>query len=67
MLDDDSTIIHPAVVIPQVDETTQPAEIAGVDPDIDVEPCPKPKPSKDYLNSVSGHETRTRLVEANKY
>jgi hypothetical protein len=29
--------------------------------------CPKPKASKDYLNSVSGHETRTRLVEAYKY
>jgi hypothetical protein len=29
--------------------------------------CPKPKASKDYLNSVSGHETQTRLVEAYKY
>jgi hypothetical protein len=38
ILDDDSTIIHPAIEIPGVDETTDPAGIAGVDPDFDVEP-----------------------------
>jgi hypothetical protein len=38
ILDDDLIIIHPAVEIPGVDETTDPAEIAGVDPDFDVEP-----------------------------
>ncbi len=31
-------IIHPAVEIPGVDTTTDPAETAGVDPDFDVEP-----------------------------
>jgi hypothetical protein len=31
-------IIHPAVKIPGVDTTTDPAETAGVDPDFDVEP-----------------------------
>ncbi len=38
ILDDDSIIIYPAIDIPGVDETTDPAEIAGVDPDFDVEP-----------------------------
>jgi hypothetical protein len=38
-LDDDLIIIHPAVEIPGVDETTDPAaEIAAVDPDFDVKP-----------------------------
>ncbi len=36
MLDDDLVIIYPAVEIPGVDETTDPAEIAGVNPDFDV-------------------------------
>jgi hypothetical protein len=31
--DEDSVIIYPAVEIPGVDETMNPAEIAGVDPD----------------------------------
>jgi len=35
-LDDDLIIIHPAVKIPGVDTTTDPAETAGVDPDFDV-------------------------------
>ncbi len=38
ILDDDLIIIHPAVEIPGVDMTTDPAEIAGVDPDFDVNP-----------------------------
>jgi hypothetical protein len=38
ILDDDSIIIHPAVEIPGVDTTMDPAETAGVDPDFDVEP-----------------------------
>jgi hypothetical protein len=38
VLDDDSIIIHAAVEISGVDTTTIPAEIAGVDPDFDVEP-----------------------------
>jgi hypothetical protein len=38
ILDDDLIIIHPAIPIPGVDETTSPAEIAGVDPDFDVKP-----------------------------
>ncbi len=38
ILDDNSIIICPAVEIPGVDATTDPAEIAGVDPDFDVEP-----------------------------
>jgi hypothetical protein len=38
ILDDDSIIIYPAVEIPGVDKTTDPAEIAGMDPDFDVEP-----------------------------
>ncbi len=38
ILDDDLIIIHPAVEIPGVDTTTDPAEIAGVDPNFDVEP-----------------------------
>ncbi len=37
-LDDNSIIIHPAVEIPGVDTTTDPAETAGLDPDFDVEP-----------------------------
>jgi hypothetical protein len=37
-LDDDSVIIYPAIEIPGVDETTDPAGIAGEDPDFDVEP-----------------------------
>ncbi len=37
ILDDDSIIIHPAMEIPGVDMTTDPAETAGVDPDFDVE------------------------------
>jgi hypothetical protein len=38
-LNDNSIIIHPAVTIPEVDETTDPAaEIAGVVPDFVVEP-----------------------------
>jgi hypothetical protein len=36
--DDNLIIIHPAVEIPGVDMTTNPAETAGVDPDFDVEP-----------------------------
>jgi hypothetical protein len=38
VMDDDSVIIYPAVKIPGVDETVNPAEIAGVDPDFIVEP-----------------------------
>jgi hypothetical protein len=39
ILDDDLIIIHPAVEIPGLYETTYPAaEIAGVDPDFDVKP-----------------------------
>ncbi len=38
ILDDNSIIIHPAVEIPGVDTTMDPAETAGVDPDFDVEP-----------------------------
>jgi hypothetical protein len=38
MLDDISIIIYPAVEIPGVDTTTDPAEIAGVDPDFNVKP-----------------------------
>jgi hypothetical protein len=38
ILDDDLILIHPAVEIPRVDMTTEPAETAGVDPDFDVEP-----------------------------
>jgi hypothetical protein len=38
ILDDNLIIIHPAVEIPGVDTTMDPAEIAGVDPDFDVEP-----------------------------
>jgi hypothetical protein len=37
-LDDNLIIIHPAVEIPGVDTTMDPAEIAGVDPDFDDEP-----------------------------
>ncbi len=37
-LDDNSIIIHPAMEIPGVDMTMDPAEIAGVDPDFDVKP-----------------------------
>jgi hypothetical protein len=38
ILDDNSIIIHPAVEIPGVDTTMDPAETAGVDPDFDVKP-----------------------------
>jgi hypothetical protein len=38
ILYEDLIIIHPAMEIPGVDATTDPAEIAGVDPDFDVEP-----------------------------
>ncbi len=38
ILDDDSIIIHPAVEIPGVDTTMDPAEVAEVDADFDVEP-----------------------------
>ncbi len=38
ILNDDSIIIHPAVKIPGVDTTMDPAETLGVDPDFDVEP-----------------------------
>jgi hypothetical protein len=38
VLDDDSVIIYPAIEIPGVDETTDPAEIAGVNPDFIVKP-----------------------------
>jgi hypothetical protein len=38
ILDDDLIIIHPAVEIPGVNTTTDPAEIAGVDPEFEVEP-----------------------------
>jgi hypothetical protein len=38
ILDDNSFIIYPSVEIPGVDTTTDPGEIAGVDPDFDVEP-----------------------------
>jgi hypothetical protein len=38
ILDDVSIIIDPAAEIPGVDATTDPAEIAGVDPDFDVKP-----------------------------
>ncbi len=37
-MDDDPVIIYPAVEIPGVDVTVNPAEIAGVDPDFIVEP-----------------------------
>jgi hypothetical protein len=36
ILDDNLIIIHPVMGIPGVDATTDPAEIAGVDPDFDV-------------------------------
>jgi hypothetical protein len=56
ILDDDLIIIYPAVEIPGVDITTVPAEIAGVDPDFDVEPmgnyhascCGNPRSGYDY-------------------
>ncbi len=35
ILDDNLIIIHPAMEIPGVDTTTDPAEIAGVDSDFD--------------------------------
>ncbi len=38
-MDDDSVIIYPAVKIPGVNETVNPAEIAGVDTDFIVEPA----------------------------
>jgi hypothetical protein len=38
ILDDNLIIIHPAVEIPGVDTTADPAEIAGVDPGFDVKP-----------------------------
>jgi hypothetical protein len=38
ILDEDLIIIHPAVEIPGVDKTMDPAEIAGANPDFDVEP-----------------------------
>jgi hypothetical protein len=38
ILDDNLIFIHPAMEIPGVDTTTDPAETAGVDPDFDVEP-----------------------------
>jgi hypothetical protein len=38
ILDDNLIISHPAMEIPGVDMTMKPAEIAGVDPDFDVEP-----------------------------
>jgi hypothetical protein len=38
ILDDGLIINHPAMEIPGVDTTTDPAETAGVDPDFDVEP-----------------------------
>jgi hypothetical protein len=38
ILDDGLIIIHPAVEIPGVDVTIDPAEIAGVDPNFDVDP-----------------------------
>ncbi len=38
ILDDDSIIIHPAMEIPGVERTTDPAETARVDPDFDVAP-----------------------------
>jgi hypothetical protein len=38
ILDEDLIIIHPAMKIPGVDATMDPAEIAGVDPDFYVEP-----------------------------
>jgi hypothetical protein len=38
IMDDNSIIIHPAVEIPGVDTTTDPAETAGVGPDFYVEP-----------------------------
>jgi hypothetical protein len=38
ILDDDLIIIHPAVEIPGVDMTTDPAETAGVDPHFDIKP-----------------------------
>ena len=38
ILDDNSIIIHPAMEIPGVDMTTDPAKTAGVDPDFDVKP-----------------------------
>jgi hypothetical protein len=37
ILDDNLIIIHPAMEIPGVDTTTEPAETARVDPDFDVE------------------------------
>jgi hypothetical protein len=38
ILDDNLIIIHSAMEIPGVDATMVPVEIAGVDPDFDVEP-----------------------------
>jgi hypothetical protein len=38
ILENNLIIIYPAVEIPGVDMTTDPAETAGVDPDFDVEP-----------------------------
>ena len=38
ILDDNLIIIHPAVEIPGVDTTMDPAEITRVDPDFDVRP-----------------------------
>ncbi len=38
ILDDDSVIIYPAIDIQGVDETTDPAKIAGADLDFDVKP-----------------------------
>ncbi len=38
ILDDNLIIIQPAMEIPGVDTTTDPAETAGVDPDFDVKP-----------------------------
>jgi hypothetical protein len=39
ILDDDLIIIHPAIKIPGVDMTTDPAETAGVEPDFYVKPA----------------------------
>ena len=59
-MDDDSIIIYPAVKIPRVDETVNPAEIAGVDPDFIIEPTGVDMdinvPVEDTANAVNGLE-----------
>ncbi len=52
ILDDDLIIIHPAVEIPGVDTAMDPAKIAGVDPDFDVEPTAH---RSEYGHQCMGH------------